>query len=108
MAPDPVSEKTLSVTLTETQAASTLSRLVYDIKGSGTATLHVNGTQVGVIPGSDSLRYDAQSDNGLPFEWVHRSRDIAPGLLHAGSNQVRIVLSGAVVLERLHLEFAQD
>lgn len=108
MAPDPVSEKTLAVNLTAAQAASALSRLVYDIKGNGTATLHVNGTLVGSIPGSDSLRYDAQTDNGLPFEWVHRSRDIAPALLHAGNNQIRIVLSGAVVMERLHLEFAQD
>ncbi len=71
MASNPVSEKTLSVNLTAAQAASALSRLVYDIKGSGTATLHVNGTPVGTIPGSDSLRYDAQTDNGLPFEWVH-------------------------------------
>jgi hypothetical protein len=107
-APDPVSEKTLAVTLNAAQAASPLARLVYDIKGSGSATLFVNGTQVGVLPGAASLRYAPQTDNGLPFEWVHRSRNIPSGLLNSGNNQIRVVLSGPVVMDRLHLEFAHD
>ena len=77
-------------------------------EGEGSASLYVNGALVGAMPAVASIRYQPQTDNGLPFEWVHRSRDIPPGLLQAGSNQIRVVLDGPVVMDRLHLEFSQE
>jgi hypothetical protein len=88
-APPPVSERTLAVDLSAAQAGATLSRLVYDIKGEGSASLYVNGTLVGALP-------------------AVASRDIPSGLLQAGSNQIRVVLDGPVVMDRLHLEFSQE
>ncbi|HXT50837.1 MAG TPA: hypothetical protein VN811_07330 [Thermoanaerobaculia bacterium] len=78
-------------------------QLVYDIRSplsAGTATLRVNGTTVGVMPGHNTVP-------GAPgSEWVHRSLDIAAALLHAGSNTVDISMSGDVELDRLQIELA--
>jgi hypothetical protein len=105
VAQPPVPEITLPVTLDAAQAGAAAARLVYDTKDHGSATLYVNGTLVGALPGADSLRYDAQFDNGIAFEWVRRSIDVPPALLQAGANQLRIVMSGNVVMDRLQLEF---
>lgn len=107
-APPPVNEITLPVELTAAQGLAARARLIYDIKDTGTATLHVNGTTVGPMPRTSSIRYTPQAENGVGLEWVHRSIDIPPGLLHEGANQIRVSLVGNLAMDRLHLEFAHE
>lgn len=79
-------------------------QLVYDIRsvgGSGTATLFLNGTRVGVMPGDDTVK------GASGEEWVHRSIDVPVALLRA-SNDLRIDLEGVVQLDRLQMEFAYE
>jgi hypothetical protein len=105
----PQAQVTLPVTLDASQAGAAATRLVYDIKDRGSATLRVNGTLVGTLPGVASLRYAPQTSGPEPdavaLEWVRRSLDIPPGLLQPGANQLQIELTGAVVMDRLQLEF---
>lgn len=80
-------------------------QLVYDIRsvgGSGTATLFVNGTRVGVMPGANTVAAAAGE------EWVHRSIDIPLALLRPGANDVRIELEGVVQLDRLQMELGYE
>jgi hypothetical protein len=66
------------------------------------ATLKVNGTSIGVMPGPDTVP-------GAPLsEWAHRSIDIDPALLHPGANVVRVEMSGDVELDRLQIELHSD
>jgi hypothetical protein len=79
--------------------------LVYDIRSPlapGTATLLVNGVAAGTLPGHDTTPGAAGS------EWSHRSLDVDPALLHAGSNVVRVEMEGDVELDRLQLELHLD
>jgi hypothetical protein len=105
----PTPSKTLAVTLQTGQANAARAQLVYDIKGTGSATLFVNDHAVGALPGVRSLRYFAAfpADDNMLFEYAHRSVEIPPGLLQAGLNHVRIEMTGEVVMDRLHLEFDQ-
>jgi hypothetical protein len=103
----PAASKTLAVDLRADQAGAARAQLVYDIKGTGAASLYVNGQFVGALPATRTLAYFAGFDAGdnLLFEYAHRSIDIPAGLLHAGANQLRIEMSGEIVMDRLHLEF---
>lgn len=105
----PQAQVTLPVTLDASQAGAAATRLVYDIKDRGSATLRVNGTRVGTLPGVSSLRYAPQMSGPEPdavaLEWVRRSLDIPPGLLQAGANQLQIDFTGPVVMDRAQLEF---
>jgi hypothetical protein len=77
-------------------------QLVYDIRsvgGSGTATLFVNGTRVGVMPSAATV------EGASGEEWVHRSIDVPAALLRQGTNDLRIDLDGVVQLDRLQMEF---
>jgi hypothetical protein len=79
-------------------------QLVYDIRsvgGSGTATLFINGTRVGVMPGDETV------EGASGEEWVHRSIDVPVALLRA-TNDLRIDLEGVVQLDRLQMEFAYE
>jgi|CXWL01.1.fsa_nt_gi hypothetical protein len=105
----PTPQKTLNVTLSANQINAARRRLVYDIKGRGNATLTVNNTLVGALPDLDSIRYFAAqpaNDNWL-FEWGQRSIEIPAGRLVAGSNSLRIDMTGEVVMDRVHLEFGE-
>jgi len=80
-------------------------QLVYDIRSplaAGVATLSVNGTPVGVMPGHDTVPGAEGS------EWAHRSIDIPPALLRAGINTVDVAMSGDVELDRMQVELAVD
>ena len=80
-------------------------QLVYDIRsvgGSGTATLFINGTRVGVLPEASTL------EGASGEEWVHRSIDVPVSLLRSGTNDLRIMLEGVVQLDRLQMEFAYE
>ncbi|MGZ5445752.1 MAG: hypothetical protein ACXW5U_32090 [Thermoanaerobaculia bacterium] len=79
-------------------------QLVYDIRsvgGSGTATLFLNGTRVGVMPGDETV------EGASGEEWVHRSIDVPVALLRA-ANELRIDLEGVVQLDRLQMELAYE
>lgn len=94
----------IDLTFPQPQRFGVLARtqLVYDIRsvgGSGTATLFVNGTRVGVMPGAGTV------EGAAGQEWVHRSIDIPSGLLRAGANALRVDLDGVVQLDRLQVEF---
>ena len=81
----------------------TRAQFVYDIRSfgeAGTATLSVNGTQVGPLPGPATVEAVAGA------EWVHRSIDVNPALLQPGMNNVVINLQGFVHLDRLQMELA--
>lgn len=99
-APQAVAEANLQVEVTAEQAAAAAARLVYDIRGTGAATLYVNGTRVGVIPNASTLP-------GLENSaWGHRGFDFPVDLLREGLNQVRVAFNGAVHMDRLQLEFS--
>jgi len=83
----------------------TRAQLVYDIRSFGdvgTAFLSINGQAVGQLPPPESV------EGAVFAEWVHRSIDINPALLHAGSNDVSIELGGAVHLDRLQMELSYE
>ena len=97
---------TSAVTLTFDRpmfALPSRAKLVYDIRSfneAGTATLSVNGQPAGQLPPPESVP-------GAVFaEWVHRSIDVDPALLHDGSNTIVITLDGAVHLDRMHMELS--
>ncbi len=97
----------VDLTFTRPTRFGVLSRvqLVYDIRsvvGSGTATLFVNGTRVGVMPGPATV------EGAAGEEWVHRSIDVPADLLRAGTNALRIDLEGVVQLDRLQMELAYE
>lgn len=95
----------VSLTFTPPARSGTLARaqLLYDIRtagGSGTATLFVNGTRIGTLPGPETV------EGATGEEWVHRSIDISPSILKTGRNDIRIDFSGVVQLDRLQMELA--
>ena len=95
----------VDLTFTPPSRFGVLSRaqLVYDIRsvgGSGTATLFLNGTRVGVLPGDESV------EGASGEEWVHRSIDVPVALLRPGTNDLRVDLEGVVQLDRLQMELA--
>ena len=78
-------------------------QFVYDIRsagGTGTARLTINGQDAGPLLPASSVAAAADS------EWVHRSVDVDPALLRAGTNDVRVDLAGAVQLDRMHMELS--
>ncbi|HXH39057.1 MAG TPA: hypothetical protein VNN08_10555 [Thermoanaerobaculia bacterium] len=78
-------------------------QLVYDIRslgGTGKAHLTVNGYKLGDLLPAESV------PTAILTEWVHRSVDIDPALLHAGTNDVHIDLEGTVQLDRLQTEMS--
>jgi len=78
---------------------------VYDIRslgGPGTARLNVNGHDAGTLPSAATV------PAAIGEEWVHRSMDIDPSLLRAGTNDVRVDLTGTVQLDRLQVELSYD
>lgn len=103
----PVSAQRLNVDLRDDQANAARAQLIYDFKGTGAASLYVNDQLVGPLPSTRSLAYFAGFDpnDNLLFEYAHRSIDIPAALLRTGANQLRIEMSGDVVMDRLHLEF---
>ena len=107
-APPPVRQKNLTVDLGADQAGAPLAQLVYDIKGTGSANLTVNGTRLGPMPDMGSVRFFAaqalEGDNNLG-QYTHRAITIPPGMLKAGNNTLTVDLQGDVVFDRLHLEF---
>ena len=99
--------KLVTLQFDEPQQRGTPARvqLVYDTRslgGVGTAVLSVNGSKVGELPPSATV--PAAGDQ----EWVHRSLDIDPSLLHVGTNDLRIDLQGIVQLDRLHVELSYN
>ncbi|MCH8061904.1 MAG: ThuA domain-containing protein, partial [Chloroflexi bacterium] len=97
-----ISSKTLEFDLPLQDATDiNTARLIYDIRQVGSASLLVNGTAVGSMPGAATVS-GRQSDES---QWVPRSIDISPALLHAGSNTITINMSGNVAFDRLQFEF---
>lgn len=75
--------------------------LVYDIRGSGTAMLSVNGVKAGQLTGAaDAVR---THDTAL---WVRRSVSFSRDLLQAGENVFDLSLEGDVDVDRVELELA--
>jgi hypothetical protein len=80
-------------------------QFLYDIRsigGSemGTARLSINGRDGGELPGAETV------EGAVGAEWVHRSVDLDPALVRAGTNDVRIDLGGDVQLDRMHVELS--
>ena len=78
-------------------------QFLYDIRsvgGSGTAHLFINGRAAGELLPAATVPAATGS------EWVHRSIDIDPAILRAGTNDVRIDFSGTVQLDRLQVELS--
>jgi hypothetical protein len=78
-------------------------QFVYDIRslgGSGSARLTINGHDAGALPPASSV------PAAVGAEWVHRALDFDPSLLHAGTNDVRVDLSGTVQLDRMQVELS--
>ena len=76
---------------------------VYDIRslgGPGTARLSLNGHDAGTLPSAATV------PAAIGEEWVHRSMDIDSSLLRAGTNDVRVDLTGTVQLDRLQVELS--
>ncbi len=110
-APEPVSARELNVEIDASQAGAALARLVYDIKGTGSARLSVNGVAVGPMPSMSSVRFyaaQAQAGDNLLGEYTHRALTIPAGLLKSGANTIRVEFSGDVALDRVHLEFSHN
>ena len=66
----------------------------------GIAILCVTGQLVGMLPSSESV------EAAVFAEWVHRSINVDPLLLHPGSKYVSIVLQGAMHLDRLQMQLS--
>ena len=85
-------------------AAAARVQFLYDIRtlpdGMGAARLSINGRDAG------ALRLPASVPAAAGAEWVHRSIDVDPALLHAGTNDVRVDLTGNVQLDRMQMEFS--
>jgi len=97
----------VDLTFTRPSRFGVLSRaqFVYDIRstgGTGTATLFLNGTRVGVMPGVETV------EGWAGEEWVHRSIDVPVALLRSGVNDLRVELEGIVQLDRLQMELAYE
>lgn len=109
--PEPVKSVDLDVELDADQAAALAARFVYDIRYRGTATLTINGTSVGKLvpatsaPGAAETSHDIATADFADM-WVHRSVELLPSLLHAGTNHVHLDLVDNVQLDRLVLEFS--
>ena len=76
---------------------------VYDIRslgGPGTAHLTINGNDAGTLPSAATV------PAAIGEEWVHRSLEVDPSLLRAGTNDVRIDLTGTVQLDRMQVELS--
>jgi hypothetical protein len=84
----------------ETYAGISRARLVYDIRGDGTATLKVNSTTVGEMPGAKTVPAASEEQ-----QWVRRSLDVHPLLLRPGKNTITVSMAGHVQMDRLEWEF---
>ena len=94
---------TLLVSAVSPIGAPARAQFVYDIRsfgGMGIARMWLNGKSVG------ELRPASSVPSAVLTEWVHRSIDIDPAKLIAGTNTVRIELEGTVQLDRLQMELA--
>lgn len=106
----PGQSKNLTFTLTAGEAAGIgQALLVYDVKSWGRASLTVNGTPVGEMPGKE--RFPIQMQDGAL--WWQRSMVIDPSLLTAGMNTLTVTAvapplgenpTEPVQFDRVHVE----
>ena len=96
-----VPSQTLTLDLTSSDLSGiAMSRIVYDIRKDGQATLAVNGATVGAMPKTTTAE-GAQSE-----EWVERSITFDPSLLKVGTNTFKVNMTGNVQFLQLRLETA--
>ena len=77
-------------------------QLVYDTRGNGKATLALNGTSVGSLPGAATVRA------APPDQWVQRSIELDPRAIKAGANSITVTMAGDVQFDRLQIELDYD
>lgn len=99
----------VSIDITADQAKAAFARFLYDIEGTGTATLTINGKAVSAMPTTSTVAC-AGADGGLDptFDnvWVRRGIDVPLSMLKEGANTIHIETKGTVYLDRLQLEFS--
>lgn len=98
----PVSSKTLTFDLPSEDASGiSHAQLIYDIKKKGSASLTVNGGNVGDMQKWTTVGYPQSKD---VTQWVQRSVEINTSLLKSGTNVITISMSGNVAFDRLQFE----
>jgi hypothetical protein len=104
--PQPRKSVELWFNVTAEQASAAAARFLYDIRYTGTATLSINGTVVGLLPAATTVPAALVESPDLSSVWVERDLPFNPALLRAGGNTLRLVFSGQVNLDRLQFEFS--